>query len=260
MDCKNCNSEIKQSQHFCPNCGAKIITENITISGILNQVNEEFLNVDNKLFRTFKVLLLSPEQVIVSYINGLRKRYVNIVSYLGLSVTLLGFQFFLMKHFFSNQLINTSSKTGNPKIDEFVLRFNDIVTDYIGLITILFIPIMAFATYIVFSNKKGYNYAEHIVINTYTTAEYNILMVLAFLLLLPFGINLNYSFGLITLISYCYLGYSFKQIFKLGTIETLARTILSLLIYTIITGIILVSFSFIIGVAYVILNKDALNL
>ena len=260
MNCKNCNSSIESKQHFCANCGAKIITEKITIAGIFDQVNEEFLNLDNKLLRTFKVLSLSPEKVVVSYIEGLRKRYVNIISYLAISLTLLGFQFFLIKRFFGDQLTSTAGTTGNPQIDEFALKLNDIVSDYIGPITVIFIPIMALATFFVFSKKIKFNYAEHIIINTYTTAHYNIIMVLIFLALLPFGININYSFGVITLITYLYLGYSFKRIFKVGYLEALARTILSLIIYSLFTGFLIVLAGFIFGIAYVLINKDTLNI
>jgi predicted amidophosphoribosyltransferase len=73
VDCKNCHKPLNDSQNFCDECGAKIIHNRLTPKVLLQQVNEQFLSIDNKLLRTFIDLFKKPDNVINGYINGTRK-------------------------------------------------------------------------------------------------------------------------------------------------------------------------------------------
>lgn len=259
MVCKNCNTGFNDTQNFCSNCGEKTSYSRITIRSILKQFNREFLSIDNKLLRTFKDLLIRPEFVIDYYLKGLRERYVNLISYLALSITLFGFQFFVMNRFYAKEIEENQSSTGNVQIDAFAKLINEQLSDYIGVITIVFIPIVALCTYLIFKSKALHNYAEHIVINTYITAQYTIIFILVFFLLLPFGVDVMVNFTLMSLLSYTYIGYCFKRIYNLTILETIGKTLIAFLTYSIITGIIFAIIIILAGIILMLFFKDYLT-
>ena len=79
MECKNCKGLISLSISYCPNCGAKIIKNRLTVKNLFGSFVAQFLNYDNKFLQTFISLFTKPEKVIGSYINGTRKKYVNVL-------------------------------------------------------------------------------------------------------------------------------------------------------------------------------------
>ena len=83
MECKNCSNQLSTNSDFCNSCGAKVIRNRLTLKNIFEHIIETFFNYDNKLLRTFIDLFKKPEKVIDGYINGVRKRYVNPISYFG---------------------------------------------------------------------------------------------------------------------------------------------------------------------------------
>ena len=76
MECKNCSSQLQENDDYCNSCGAKVIRNRLTLKNLFEHFGEEFLNYDNKFLRTFIRLFRKPEDVIGSYINGTRKKYV----------------------------------------------------------------------------------------------------------------------------------------------------------------------------------------
>ena len=201
MVCKNCESKILDHSVFCSICGEKTQTSRVTIKRIFARFNEEFFSLDNKLLRTFKDLLIRPEVVIESYLSGIRKRYVNVISYLMLSLSLFGFQFYLIQKFYSKGFNNDIESTGLKEFDELIQTSTENIGDYIGFISIATIPLLAISTYLLFSNNRQHNFAEHIVINIFITAQYTILFVFSFFFLMLFNINVNVSFTLMTILS-----------------------------------------------------------
>ena len=64
-------------------------------------VGGSFFSVDNKLLKTFLHLFSKPEAVIVGFIEGTRKKYINVVQYFAIALTLIGLQVFLMEKVFN---------------------------------------------------------------------------------------------------------------------------------------------------------------
>ena len=108
MHCKNCYHEIRDEVHYCENCGAKVIRNRINLKNLWSDFTEQFLNYDNKLLKTFLHLFNKPGEVIGSYIGGTRKRYVNVLSYFAIAVSLSGIQIFALKKFYPELLDFTS--------------------------------------------------------------------------------------------------------------------------------------------------------
>ena len=92
MNCKSCQSTLKSQDNYCNICGAKVIRNRLTFKNLFEHFSEQFLNYDNKFLLTFITLFKRPEDVIAGYISGTRKKYVNVISYFAIAITLSGLQ------------------------------------------------------------------------------------------------------------------------------------------------------------------------
>ena len=102
--CKNCESPLLAENNYCNVCGARVIHNRLSFKILFAQFTEEFLNYDNKFFKTFIHLFSRPEEVILGYMKGVRKRYANPVSYFAIALSLTGLWMFIVnKSCFSNR-------------------------------------------------------------------------------------------------------------------------------------------------------------
>ncbi|NER17888.1 DUF3667 domain-containing protein [Spongiivirga citrea] len=249
MYCKNCEEYLRYDNDFCGGCGAKIIRNRLTVKGVFAEVKEEYLVSDNKLFLTFWHLLVKPEAVIQGYIDGRRKRYLNVIAYVALSLTVLGIYLFLLRNFFPddpfaaefnrNLLDGRKLADLTPEQQEKFLEsskkfsnFMNSFSDLLGLIIIITTPINALASYIIFITKRKHNYAEHIVLNYYMAAQTSILSSVISIGALPFVGNSVTTALIITLISLIYIGYVFKRIYGISVFESFYKTILFYILQT----------------------------
>jgi len=228
MDCKNCSSNLKDKDGFCSGCGARVIDERITFKFLFKEILDKVLSVDNKLLKTFLHLFSKPHHVIDDYIKGVRKRYFNPFSYLLISITLAGISFYLLKDFALQAVENTTTgtSTGNPFLEnkDFQKDIVRYVFDYQSFITALIIPIYGFISWLVFLNKKKYNYFEHIVIYLYATAQVSILnfIITTPLYFISQGAT-NVASLMISGLSLFYNAYVLIRLFKLNFIQFIIK-------------------------------------
>ena len=100
MNCKNCNTNLSSDSDYCNKCGGKIIRNRLTIRNLFQHFSETFLNYDNKFLQTVKNLFVKPEDVIGSYGDGTRKKYINPISFFAISLTISGVYLLIFKKFF----------------------------------------------------------------------------------------------------------------------------------------------------------------
>ncbi len=253
MICKNCNIEFNDSQNFCHECGAKVIRNRLTPKILAKQVNEQFISIDNKFLQTFIYLFKDPGRVIDGYINGLRKRYIGVISYYAIALTLLGFQVFLLKTFFAD-FFETQSNTmmsgfnagtngqSNPLSEGMGSAFT-LLNNYQGVLFSIFMPFMAIGSWVMFLDKPKYNYTEHLVINIYTNAQ---LMFVNFVLYMLFALlsveNFIIASLFITPVTILYGTYAFKKLYHISFINALFRYIGAFIIYLFVFTIVLIIF------------------
>ena len=96
MTCKNCDARLRTDFLYCPACGAKVIRNRITVKNLWVDFLERYFNLDNTFIRTFVHLFTKPEVVIEGYLQGIRRKYLNPISYIGIALTLSGIIVFLM--------------------------------------------------------------------------------------------------------------------------------------------------------------------
>lgn len=239
MNCKNCQHTLEQDALFCDYCGAKVIKNRITLKFLLSELFARVFGLDNKYFITLKKMLIAPQEVLEGYVNGVRKRYVNPISFfaLGLTISLFLLNYFA-DHFvninldsaknqfeiissFENKLgVNSMSEEefikNTKKSTEFTVR-------YMNLISFLLLPFYALISYIVY--RKPYNYAEHLVINTYLSGFAFVLSTIAFLISLVTTPSIYY-YG--TFLFLLYYPYAYGKLYKLGFWEAVLKLLILL--------------------------------
>lgn len=247
MLCKNCKIELANDNGFCQDCGARVIHERISLKFLFKEFVDKVLSVDNKLLKTFIHLFTKPEEVIDSYIRGVRKRYFNPVSYLLVSITLTGIYLFFFKDIAAEsfQFVGEIDPANPFANEEFGKKYYDFFMDYQAFFTALNIPVYAFISWLVFLNRKKYNFYEHIVIYLYSNSQ---ISIISFVLFLPiFFINKElartlFMYGSLVLILYS--AYVLIRLFKLTfwqfivkTLYFLSISLFMLIVLSIISGI-----------------------
>ena len=73
--CLNCNASLKQHNKYCPVCGQSTLNLHQSFTSIAFQAIHEMLDIDGRLAKTLKMLLLFPGQLSKEYTQGRRISY-----------------------------------------------------------------------------------------------------------------------------------------------------------------------------------------
>ncbi|MGK0387112.1 MAG: hypothetical protein ACI849_001733, partial [Patiriisocius sp.] len=164
----------------CSKCGAKVIEQRLTIGHIAEEMKQGFFNIDSsKPIRTFIDLFTKPEIVIDGYIKGTRKKFIHAFGYFTIAITLSGLFYFIAFKFFPESMdLAFNFINQNEEEIEAVSKLQKTMFEYQSALFFAFIPFFAFISWLVFLNKKKYNFAEHLVLNLYAYAQISIFTVL----------------------------------------------------------------------------------
>ncbi|NND63351.1 MAG: DUF3667 domain-containing protein [Flavobacteriaceae bacterium] len=223
MECKNCAFLLKEDDTYCNSCGAKVIRNRLTLKNLWAEFIEKFFNIENTLVKTYITLFKKPEDVIHGYVSGIRKRYINVINYFALAVTISGIQLFILLKWFKDRM-DISPLVANSTPDGFVNV--DWMYDYYSLVVLINLPIYAFIAYLVFYTLKKYNFTEHFVAMTYISAQYSITTAFITLTTSVIGFNFYIVGSILNIFLMIYTAYCYKRIFKLSTGDILIRTLL----------------------------------
>ncbi|MFC4720782.1 DUF3667 domain-containing protein [Geojedonia litorea] len=229
MECKNCNTSLTLESDYCHVCGGKVIRNRLTIKHLLGYFTETFLNYDNKFLQTFISLFTKPDDVIGSYINGTRKKYVNVISYFAIALTITGIEWYILNTFFPD-LIDMSSVAAKGQ-EALANESVSFVQDYISIVLMLFVPVYALMSKLVFFTLKKYNYTEHLVIFMYIIAQISIFGALINLTGVIIGIPLGHLVYINGPFQLIFSAYCLKKLYNLSIKGLLLRTLLFLVIF-----------------------------
>ncbi len=227
MNCRNCQKSLLPEDKFCSNCGAQVVTQKLTVKKVIHEFSERYLSFDNKFLTTFKTLFTHPEWVVNGYLEGLRIRYVNPITYLIIAVTLSGINVYLMKKGYFGE-IDYASMSGNQKAPFDTKEYMNSIYDYNSVMIFMGIPLLSLVSKIVFYNYKQFNYAEHNLIYFYTYSQTSILIVLSIPFILIFDIDYVYYSLISFVIMFGYHLFALKRIFQLSLKKIILKTLLFL--------------------------------
>jgi len=226
MNCKNCDTLLSEKDKFCPNCGAKVVKVRLTFKRLLKELTTNVFSWDNRYFITLKTLIMKPELILSSYINGVRKKFTNPLSYLAICAAIgalmlnilkepylelvEGQTFSLMETIASavgdpEEIYDEDNPFSDPTSEEQMEgqhKVNLFMLQHFYLMSFLFLPFYTLISKIVY--RKPYNFTEHLVFNAYlqgTLIVLNILLIVFSMLLLP---SLFWWFYPMSMIFYIY--------------------------------------------------------
>lgn len=203
MNCKNCQSPQRTDFNFCPSCGARVVHNRLTFRQLTYDITERYFNLDNTFIKTVVQLCVRPEVVINSYIQGVRRKFLNPISHLGIALTLSGLLIFIMQKVLSPDIFNAYG--ANKMSEELSGKLYDAIFDYQTLLFILYIPVFAIAGYLTF-NRKNYLLSEYMIAYIYIMAQWSIVIfpISLITLLVDPSVYITLSFPLLLImILYC---------------------------------------------------------
>jgi hypothetical protein len=176
--CLNCNSKL--NGQFCSNCGQSSETKKINFHYLWHDIQHGLLHFDKGILYTTKELFTRPGNSIREFLNGKR---VNHFKPISLVIILAGI-YSLLSHFFElNLLSNYYELNGSGKGTEHLKSVMDSLSNWISnhysILSLIQIPIFSLGTYICFKQVK-YNYIEHLIINSFISAQKLILHIATF--------------------------------------------------------------------------------
>lgn len=252
MTCKNCGDTLRTDFLYCPKCGGKVIRNRITIKNLWTDILERYFNLDNTFVNTFVHLFTKPEVVIEGYIQGLRRKYLNPISYLGIALTLSGIQIFLMTRFMDS--IDFSVYDNQLQM-EFQRKLTAFVMDFQSLITIMFIPLMAISAWLCFDEKK-YNFAERTIIFMYSLSHFTTTIFIPTILILLWAPENYMTFSFLGILAMLiYNGYVISRISKSKGLALIAR----LLFFCIVFGVLYILMSMLFPIAMFLTGEISLQ-
>ncbi len=231
MACKNCNQPLKTDHSYCSHCGAKVIRNRLSFKNLWYDITERYFNLDNTFLKTFWHLFTKPEVVIMGYIDGVRKRYLNPIGYFGIALTLSGLLVFLIRKVFMDDIGMDIFDIG---ADQQVFRdVFDSAMDFQAFVFVILIPMLAFPSWLLF-NSQRHIFSEHLVSFTYIQAHYTIATFPISILVLSVAPNTYTSYGVINvLVMLLYSLYVFKRITSYGLGQFLFRAAVFLLLFVV---------------------------
>lgn len=223
MNCKNCDTQLSEVVKYCQRCGAKVIRNRLTFRNLWDDFQQNFLNIENTVLKTYLDMFRKPEVVIGGFVNGTRKRYFNVISYFALAVTISGIQLFILTKFFPDKMdISPLVLDSTPK--EFTNM--DWMYEYYSLIVLINLPIYSFIAYLVFYSLKRYNFTEHFVTMTYISAQFAITSAVITVITSMLGLNFYIVGSVMNLFLMIFTAYCYKRLFGLSLGGILIRSLL----------------------------------
>jgi len=73
--CSNCSHQLSSHANYCPSCGQRNISYQKPIKPVLTDMFHETLDIDGRMFSSFKTLLSKPGLLSIEYNSGKRTKY-----------------------------------------------------------------------------------------------------------------------------------------------------------------------------------------
>ena len=242
MECKNCKTTLKETANFCDECGGKIINHRLNFKTVTAEFFATFISWDNKFFKTFVHLFTKPQEVIDSYISGIRKRYMQPFAYMIIALTIYGVYLHFAKEYFyeivetSANLFKSNDSTTNEFAEKFGKQWQDFSIKHYNLITFSMIPFFAVINLIIF--RKRLNFIEHNIFLLYSYAQCQFLFLIITTIGLLLQINIMSIISLTMILMIGYHMFVFKKLFKQSLWQIIYKTILFFLLLTVLFVII----------------------
>jgi Protein of unknown function (DUF3667) len=228
-NCLNCDTVLQGK--YCSNCGQSAETHKIDVHFLWHDIQHGLLHLDRGILFTTKELFTRPGNTIREFLEGKRVKHFKPISFVLVLAGIYG----LLFHFFKiNILANYAGISGSGEkfnhLKEVFENMSEWIAHHYSILALLQIPIYTTGTYLCFK-KGGYNFVEHLIINTFLVGQRLILHIITFPLYYisngtPMLIQAN---KIIAMIGFGLAIWTLIQLFK-NQNKRILKTIFSLLI------------------------------
>jgi hypothetical protein len=182
--CKNCDHVF--DGHFCNNCGQSAHTHAVDWHYIWHEIPHSIWHLDRGILYTARQLLTRPGYTIREYLDGKRVQHYRPLAFAFLFGAISAFLYFniSLKSFedFSSgfqQGFKDGAKSSDQIAKQIQSDFNSLFKKYYVTLIVGLIPIRAWLMYLFF-RRRGLNYPQHVVANTFMTGLESLVTVLFF--------------------------------------------------------------------------------
>jgi hypothetical protein len=224
ITCKNCNNQFEGQ--YCNLCGQSADTQRLDFKFLIKNLHKNFIKIFHKgIFYTSRQLFTRPGHSIREYIEGKR---VNHFEPIGLLIAFAAFYAVLYHTFEIDMFSGISDSTLDGKLD--LRSVGNWITDHFSLVTLLFVPVYSIGSFLCF-RKQGYNFYEHIYLNTFLASQRLLIRIATFplLIILDGTENIFLFRDLLVLADIVLMVWSYTQFFN--KVKRIKAVLLSVLIY-----------------------------
>jgi len=184
QNCKNCKTPLKGK--YCFNCGQTADTHKLNFHYMWHDIQHGLLHFDKGIFFSAKELFTRPGHSIREFLEGKRVKHFKPLSMVIVLASVYAFLLHLL-HIDLAANISVQNRNAAEKAAEIgALNITEWMGSHYALTRLISIPFLALGTWICFL-RQGYNFAEHLVLSAFITAQ-----GLVFLLVM---LPLEYYFG-----------------------------------------------------------------
>jgi Protein of unknown function (DUF3667) len=237
-NCQNCNTTLQGK--YCNNCGQSAETHKIDVHYLWHDIQHGLLHFDKGILFTTKELFTRPGHSIREFLEGKRVKHFKPISLVIVLAGLYGLLFHFFKiNMFTDYVVISGDVERVNHINEVIKNMSEWIGQHYSILALLQIPIFTIGTYLCF-RKAGYNFVEHLIINTFLVGQRLILHIFTFpLYYISNGTPMLITADkIINLIGYALAIWALIQLFK-NQRKRILKTIFSLLISFLIIFLIL---------------------
>lgn len=166
--CKNCGTPLAGS--ICYECGQKVIKERWSVSDFCIQFIAQITNIEKGFTYTIISMFKNPGKVLTDYWTGCTIPYYNPLRF---ALILIAINLLVSFTLGINEMLAASMSDMNAveNIDPgHYEEASDTFNQWLNVLVLLLIPIRGLITWVLF-RKKGHNYAEHLIMNSFIMGQ-----------------------------------------------------------------------------------------
>lgn len=221
--CTNCGNSFRGP--FCNECGQKI-THRISMAHIGHDMLHAFTHADKGIFHLLLQLFIKPGVVAREYIiEGKRKKYFLPFQYILIIGTIAAFVAVNTNFIEQTTQALGSNVQYSARQLAFMQKVNMYQSKYYNFMILAQLPFYALGTFLVF-RRHQLNYAEHLTLQTFVTAQTALIAMLIMLLVLIIGKSGVYTFSTMAMLTFCFQVFAYTQFFREFSFKGVSKAIL----------------------------------
>ncbi|MXV15435.1 hypothetical protein [Hufsiella ginkgonis] len=224
--CKNCGTDFTGS--FCNSCGQRA-SHRLTVAHLMHDLGHIFLHADKAIFPFAWSVTIQPGVKALEFVEGKRKMF-NPVQYMILSVGLV--MLLMSKTDFYQSMYamrKDISAQGSNKFQEKQLAIDNFTKEHTNIISLIMVPAFALFCWWQFK-KRGYNYAENVMVIVFAMCQINTLNILILLVAMLLHLQAPAIIMLTFLLTMACFSITFMQFFQVKWYTAAAKSVLTYLL------------------------------